>query len=66
VAYLTASANPVTELQTQAAMRQADDIIAGRVPAKLYNSLDELLASLLSGVSVVHLKHDRVSCCNWS
>jgi len=31
---------------TQAAMREADDIIAGRIPAKRYDSFDDLVADL--------------------
>jgi DNA-damage-inducible protein J len=31
---------------TAAAMREADDIIAGRVEAKRYHSFDELVADL--------------------
>ena|GEM_PF-3849157 len=34
---------------TEAAIREADDIIAGRVEAKRYRSFDELVADLDSG-----------------
>jgi len=37
---------PRFNAETEAAMREADDIIAGRIPAKRYTSFDELVADL--------------------
>ncbi len=41
-------AQPRYNAETEAAMKEADDIIAGRVPAKRYATVDEMWADLES------------------